>query len=72
MSRPVGAQVNTGFTFHNHGSIWLCEPDTDAAYQHLSEHIIDEAQWWGRSVVVEPRYVNSFSASLAAAGFAVL
>jgi hypothetical protein len=71
MSRPVEAQGNTGFTFHNHGSIWLCQPDTDEAYQHLSENVAIDAQWWGRCVVVEPRYVTSFAASLAAAGFTV-
>ena len=65
------AQANAGFTFSNHGSIWLCEPKSDRAHDHLSNHLSDEAQWWGRSVVVEPRYVNSLVASLISAGFTV-
>lgn len=70
MSQPVHAP-DAGFTFSNHGSVCLCEPDTDEAYLHLAENVAADAQWWGHPLVVEPRYVNSLAASLVAAGFTV-
>jgi hypothetical protein len=56
------------YRFENHGSIWLCTPLTDAAREHLEQHTDDEAQFWGgcRSLVVEPRYVESLQQALEA------
>jgi hypothetical protein len=35
MSRPANTRDSAGFTFSNHGSVWLCEPDADDAEKHL-------------------------------------
>jgi len=36
----------------------LLKPETDAARAWTDEHIGDEAQWFCRAVVVEPRYMQ--------------
>jgi hypothetical protein len=41
----------------NHGSIWLLRPVSDAGRNWLAEHL-DDAQWFGGAVAVEPRYVE--------------
>lgn len=41
----------------NHGSIVLVRPLTAQACQWCDDHIPDDAQWFGKAVVVEPRYV---------------
>jgi hypothetical protein len=41
----------------NHGSLILVRPLTPAACDWCEEHIPEDAQWWARAVVVEPRYV---------------
>jgi hypothetical protein len=46
------------FILENHGSIWLVHPQSDAAREHLAENVSDEAQWFGKALVVEPRYVE--------------
>jgi len=43
--------------FENHGSIWLARPLTKAAYVWIAEHIPDDAQFFGKALVIEPRYV---------------
>lgn len=45
----------TDFSFANHGSITLLTPRSRKAKQWLNEHINEEAQYWGASVVIEPR-----------------
>jgi len=57
------------FLFHNHGSIWTVEPRNKAARQHLVTHVQEDATWWGRDLVVEPRYVLDLAAHLADDGF---
>jgi hypothetical protein len=58
-----------GFTFSDHGSIWLCIPNNAAALDHLREHTSDEAQWVGENLVVEPRYVAGLVMALQDSGF---
>jgi hypothetical protein len=59
------------FTVENHGSLFLVHCNTDAAYEHLVAHVSDEAQWTGRRLAVEPRYIVDLVAALHDAGFAV-
>lgn len=40
----------------NHGTLFLFTPLTDAASAWIAEHIPEDAQWLGRSLVVEHRY----------------
>lgn len=48
----------TDFLARNEGSIWLFTPITDAAHAWVAEHIPDDAQTWGESIVVEHRYIG--------------
>lgn len=59
------------FTFENHGSIWLCRPQNDAAREHLEENVSEEAQWFGGALVVEPRYVEGLVGGLRDNGWSV-
>jgi hypothetical protein len=59
------------FTWANHGSVWLLQPTTRVASQHLRTVLESpEVQWWAGAVVVEPRYVASLTAALQEDGFA--
>jgi hypothetical protein len=59
------------FSVRNHGSVILLYPKTDAAKEWISEHIPEDAQRWGLSVVVEPRYVMDILAGARADGLRV-
>jgi len=41
------------------GTVYLLQPNTDAARDWLREHISEEAQTLGESVAVEHRYIRS-------------
>ena len=45
------------FVVRDQGTIWLFTPLTPAALQFLSEHIREDAQYIGDSLVVEHRFV---------------
>ena len=48
------------FLFQNHGSICLLKPLTPAGEEWFNEHLpVDnpETQFWGGSIVIEPRYI---------------
>lgn len=45
------------FVVRDEGNIWLFTPLTPAALQFLSEHIQEDAQYFGDSLAVEHRYV---------------
>jgi hypothetical protein len=44
--------------FENHGSIWLVRPLTEAGQKFLDETAPEDAQFMGKAMVVEPRYVE--------------
>jgi hypothetical protein len=46
------------FLIENHGSVVLLQPLTIAAEDWLTEHTPEDAQHWGTSIVIEPRYVS--------------
>jgi hypothetical protein len=50
-------QVDPDFFDENHGSIFLLRPVTPSASDWISEHIPDDAQFFGNAVVVEHRYI---------------
>ncbi|HEY5657142.1 MAG TPA: hypothetical protein VIY27_05090 [Myxococcota bacterium] len=58
-------------TIANHGSVVLLYPATDAARAWLDEHIPDDAQWFGRSLAIEPRYVAPIVAMMRDEGLTV-
>jgi hypothetical protein len=45
------------FAVRDEGTIWLFTPQTAAAFDFLSEHIQEDAQYFGPSLAVEHRYV---------------
>lgn len=61
----------TDFSFANHGSITLLTPRSRKAKSWLNEHINEEAQYWGASVVIEPRYVGAILQGIADDGLTV-
>lgn len=46
------------FLAENHGSIALLTPLTRRAREWAATNIDPEAQTWGQSIVVEPRYMQ--------------
>lgn len=45
------------FTVRNEGSIFLLQPNSAGADAWIEDHIGEDAMLWGRSVVVEHRYI---------------
>lgn len=43
----------------NHGTIALVRPLDSTAREWLEEHTLEEAQWFGGALVVEPRYLEN-------------
>jgi len=58
------------FDIENHGTIVLVRPLTPDCASWLAEHVDEEAQWFGRALVVEPRYVEPLVTALIEEGFA--
>lgn len=46
-------------TVEDHGSIVLLTPRTKECRKWLRDNVDEEAQWFGRSLVVEPRYLDT-------------
>lgn len=56
----------------NHGSIFVFQPMTQAAWNWVNEYVVnEETQFWGGGLVVEPRYVLDLSAGMREAGLEV-
>lgn len=45
------------FTIHDHGSIMLLQPLTEAGQEWANEHLPDDVMTFGTGIVVEPRYM---------------
>lgn len=61
------------FVFTSHGSICLLEPLTPQAEEWIGNNVDlnDETQFWGRAVVLEPRYAGDILNGIAGDGLAV-
>lgn len=59
------------FTFTNHGSLWLVQPENEGARAHLAENVSAEAVWFAGSLAVEPRYVAGLVDGLRENGWVV-
>jgi len=57
------------FVVRDQGTIWLFTPLTPAALQFLSDHIREDAQYFGPSLAVEHRYVYDLLIGLRERGF---
>ena len=60
------------FFVENHGSIFLLRPVTPAAFAWVSEHIPEEAQFFGEAVCVEHRYIAEIVEGIRESGLEVL
>jgi hypothetical protein len=59
------------FRIQNYGSIFLFDPQNEAAEGHLRENVSDEALWFGGALVVEPRYAADLVVALQTDGFEI-
>ena len=59
------------FSFANHGSICIFTPLTPAAKTWVADHIPEDAQRWGRGIVIEPRYAGDILAGIMGDGLTV-
>jgi hypothetical protein len=57
------------FDFANHGSVCLLTPRTEAAHDWVN--FIDEPQWFGSSIAIEPRYAPSIITAIIEDGLTV-
>jgi hypothetical protein len=58
---PKSPKTELDFQLENHGSLFLLRPLTSAATEWMQEHLpVDspETQFWGDSIVIEPRYLE--------------
>jgi hypothetical protein len=53
------------------GNIFLLAPESQTGRDWLSEHAPDDAQWFGRCLVVEHRYVQDWALQALEAGLRV-
>ncbi len=67
--QEVQAVRRFDFIVRDEGTIWLFTPLTPAALQFLSEHIQEDAQYFGDSLVVERRYVEGLLFGIGEHGF---
>jgi hypothetical protein len=59
------------FNLDNHGSLFLLRPLNSAAKEWMNEHLpVDspETQYWGDSIVIEPRYISPIVEGIIADG----
>jgi hypothetical protein len=57
--------------FSDHGSMWLVHLYSEAAQDWVASNVADDAQWFGATLAVEPRYVPALAEGMADAGLAV-
>lgn len=64
-------QTMNDFSIDNQGTIFLVQPNNEAAKQWLADNVEDGAQWFSSSLVVEHRYIQDLVAGMREAGFSV-
>jgi hypothetical protein len=57
LSTPEVQTPNHDFVARSEGTIWIFTPLSQAASEFLSEHIQEDAQYFGSSLCVEHRFV---------------
>jgi hypothetical protein len=59
------------YVVHNHGSLFLFEPQSDEAAKNLRDNAQEDAQFFGQSLAVEPRYALDLASQLVTEGWEV-
>jgi len=67
----VFTKLTPDFYVQDGGSIFLLQPLTEAARAWVSEHIPEDAQYFGSAVVVEHRYIGNIVAGIQNDGLTV-
>jgi hypothetical protein len=65
------SQASTDFEFHNEGSILLVTPNTERAREWLEANVQGDKHYFGRSLVVEPRYAIELAYGILENGYSV-
>lgn len=63
--------MNPDYIATNAHSLWLLEPQNQRAADNLANKVGDEAQWMGRAVAVESRYIGPLVDQLTDEGWVV-
>lgn len=59
------------FSYRNEGSIVLLKPISEAAREWVADHLPDDAQWFGGSIVIEPRYFDPIAGGIESDGMSI-
>ncbi len=59
------------YCIENHGSLFLLHPLNEEASKNLAEKATEEAQFMGRALAVEPRYIAMLVSQLREEGWRV-
>jgi hypothetical protein len=70
--QEVQAVRRIDFIVRDEGTVWLFTPLTPAPLQFLSEHIQEDAQYFGDSLAVDHRYVEGLLHGLQEHGLKVV
>lgn len=73
-SKPIPQSlpaVKPDFALQNEGTIYLLTPLTDSAKEWVTEHLPEDAQWFGNGVVIEWRYIACIVQGIQDDGLAV-
>lgn len=60
--------IEDDFLAVSHGSLILLHPVSDLAKAWVHSYLPDDAQWFGQSVVIEPRYFDDIACGIVDAG----
>jgi hypothetical protein len=71
MMRPNMANPPFDISIENHFSLFLVRLNSQTAVDWASENVQPDAQYFGDALVVEPRYVETLTASMTADGLRV-
>jgi hypothetical protein len=63
--------LQADFLYQHEGSIGLLFPMTDEARSWVDEHISSDAQWFGKGLVIEWRYLDSIIEGITGDGLEV-
>lgn len=71
MKTPHGPSAANDVRVANEGSIFMLYPLTTEARVWLTDHLAEDAQWFGGGVAVEHRYVQDVVRGMTADGLVV-
>ena len=61
----------TDFQLTDRGSICVLRPMNDEAREWIDFNVDPDAQWFGRGVVIEPRYVSDIAEGIVSDGLSI-